>query len=118
MVADIELPCSAVCNVNARQWLRLNRLLTHGAVVELGWLQSAAGLSRDSAHQVMNALAESGACRTTMLIYHDCAEHNVTEGAFVWPWRCPECEELIDIGDADQVHVDRRLTLTKSVRFK
>jgi hypothetical protein len=104
-------------NMTPTQRQRLNGLLVEGAVVELAWLQSAAGLRKDSALQAMNALARSGACEVTTLIFHDCAEHNVATGTVEWPWECPDCEALLDSDDADQVHFEQRLTLTKPVRF-
>jgi len=110
----------SIPHVTERQWQRLNDLLTEGAVVELPWLQSAAGLRKDSAVAVMNALARSGGCEVAFLIFHDCAEHNVAVGGLiVWPWRCPECESLVHgtMGEVGSVWFEQRLTLTKPVRF-
>ena len=104
-------------NVTAAQLQRLNDLLEVGAVVELGWLVSAAGMRKDSAQQVMGVLAQSGCCEATTLVFHDCAEHPVSTGLIEWPWKCPDCESVLDSDDAGQVHFERRLTLTKAVRF-
>jgi len=113
----VELDRSEVDMVTETQWMRLNDLLTEGAVVELAWLRSAAGLRKDSAVQVMDVLAQSGCCTATTLIFHDCAEHPVSTGLIEWPWKCPDCESVFDSDDAGQVHFERRLTLTKAVRF-
>ena len=112
-----ELPKTAVSSVTEPQWQRLNDLLTEGAVVELAWLRSAAGLRRDSAVQVMDVLAQSGCCTATTLVFHDCAERPVATGPVEWPWECPDCESVLDSDDADQVRLERQLRLTKTVRF-
>ena len=115
LVEHLEFQRSTFKNITAIQWTRLEGLLTVGAVVELGWLQSAAGLRRDSAHQLLVGLSHSGAGSVTRLVFHTCAEHPVAHD--VWPtpgWLCPECE--CGVGDGT-LRFETRVTLTKPVRF-
>lgn len=120
MVPVIEIPKSRILHVTEPQWQRAIKLLQVGVVIEPGWLRSATGMRRDSAKQLMDELAISGACpERTLLVYHDCAEHPVHAGTATdvrFPWRCPECEEVVRVDD-DVLRYEVRLKLGKPVRF-
>lgn len=110
---------SCVTYMSAQQWQRTEELLKVGAVVEARWLRSATGMYSSSARQLMDAIERAGACapRTLVVFHRGCAEHSVQETPreLRVPWRCPECEEVVE--DADDLHYEVRLILTKNVRL-
>ena len=120
-----EISKNLVPHMSHVQWTRLELLLLDpGVVIESAWLQSAAGVRRDSARAVMAALQQAGVVNVSFNVFH-CAEHPVERvssmSRLTSPWVCPDCEETEDIGDDPDnfrgIHLELHMVLTKPVVF-
>lgn len=99
------------------QWSRLEELLAAcrpGDVLEPAQLRSAAGLTRECAVRVIYEVCRSGQGRIERRVFHACAEHPAdvigADDDLRAPWRCQECEELVQ--DLSELSLEIRAVIT------
>lgn len=114
-----EFARSQITEVTPQQWVKLERLCrSAGAKLEEAQLRSATGMSPKVALKVILRVAEQDGADLYWLVFHD--DHFATRRRFdrgfqPVPWRCPDCEDVIE--DEDELRYEMQAVLREPLRF-